>query len=76
MHSLSSVTKTLIGQLDVYNRMYRSQKRIGYMLGTLTTENTQNAFADTSRSFTTRIQRLWAISHDDDNESGTIITIP
>ena len=43
-------------------------EKTNYILDTLSSEYTPNAFNDTSVSFAVCVQQVWAIQHDDDSD--------
>ena len=57
-----------MGQLNTFIAKKIINERTHYTLDILSTEYTQQAFTDSSRSFTECVQGLWAILHNDDNE--------
>ena len=71
---IPSITETAMVQLNVYTALYcREHKRViertGFILDKLSKEYTEQAFNDSTRSFTVCVHCLWAIMYDDDNET-------
>ena len=70
----SDVKYILSSRLKTYNLIHYKEKKkvvqkINYILGTPSTELSEQTLTSAARSFTVRVQRLWGILVDECNEN-------